>query len=257
MRSFGGNLELPTFQLPVPAFAHLRSDEFLAVMAHELRNPLAPMRNAVAILTLAGLPEPRLQRASDVIGRQVKHIARLLDDLMDASCLSHGKLTLQKARCDLAGIVRDTAADYRATLEAAGQRLFVHGCDDPIWTVADATRVAQILANLLSNAARFQAEPGVVVVQAEALETGAVSITVCDTGLGIGADLLDRVFDPFAQGQQDDARFSGGLGLGLTLARGLAELHGGKLTAQSPGPGRGATFNLHLPGSGPSGCPDL
>ncbi|MDB5882980.1 MAG: putative histidine kinase, hybrid, partial [Ramlibacter sp.] len=231
MRSFGGNLELPTFQLPVPAFAHLRSDEFLAVMAHELRNPLAPMRNAVAILTLAGLPEPRLQRASDVIGRQVKHIARLLDDLMDASCLSHGKLTLQKARCDLAGIVRDTAADYRATLEAAGQRLFVHGCDDPIWAFVDAARIAQILGNLLGNAAKFQVEPGVVVVQAETLENGSISISVCDTGVGIEADLLGRVFDPFVQGQQDGERSQGGLGLALAVARGLAELHGGKLTA--------------------------
>jgi signal transduction histidine kinase len=216
-------------------------------MAHELRNPLAPVRNAVEILNIAGPADPRLQQAANIIGRQVKHIARLLDDLMDASCLSHGKLTLQKERCDVAAVVRDTAADYRSILEAAGQRLFVHGCDDPIWMVADAARVAQILGHLLGNAARFQAEPGVVVVQAEVQETGSVSVTVSDTGLGIGADLLGRVFDPFVQGQQDGARSKGGLGLGLALARGLAELHGGKLTAESPGPGCGSSFTLHLP----------
>jgi signal transduction histidine kinase len=229
------------------ALAQLRSDEFLAVMAHELRNPLAPVRNAVEILHLAGLADPRLRRASDIIGRQVKHISRLIDDLMDASCLGHGKLILQEAECDLAAIVRDAAADYRAALEAAGQRLFVHGCDEPIRMVADATRIAQILANLLGNAAKFQVEPGVVVVQAEALENGSVSVMVCDTGLGIAGDLLDRMFDPFVQGQQDEARSRGGLGLGLTLARGLAELHGGTLTAESAGPGRGATFTLQLP----------
>src|SRR5258706_9568631 len=106
----------PASRPPVPSLAQLRSDEFLAVMAHELRNPLAPVSNAVEVLTLAGLADPRLQRVSDIIGRQVKHIARMVDDLMDASCLSHGKLTLRKTRCDLAAIVRDTAADYRATL---------------------------------------------------------------------------------------------------------------------------------------------
>jgi signal transduction histidine kinase len=248
MRSFGNNHELPASRPPAPSLGQLRSDEFLAVMAHELRNPLAPLRNAVEILTLAGSTDPRLERASGIIGRQVKHIARLLDDLMDASCLSHGKLALRKARCDVAAIVRDTAADYRPVLQAAGQQLFVRGCDAAIWTVADATRIAQILGNLLGNAARFQVEPGVVVVEAEVDDTGSIWVMVSDTGLGIDSDLLGRVFDPFVQGQQDAARSAGGLGLGLTLARGLAELHGGKLTAQSPGPRRGAAFTLQLPG---------
>jgi signal transduction histidine kinase len=237
---------LPASRPPEPSLSQLRSDEFLAVMAHELRNPLAPMRNAVEILNLAGLAEPRLQRASDIIGRQVQHIARLLDDLMESSCLTHGKLALKKTRCDLAAIVQDTAADYRSTLQAAGQRLFVHGCDDPIWAFVDAARIAQILGNLLGNAAKFQVEPGVVVVQVEPLENGSVSISVCDTGVGIEAELLGRVFDPFVQGQQDGARSQGGLGLGLAVARGLAELHGGKLTAESAGPGRGASFTLTL-----------
>lgn len=250
MRSFGSHhLEPPAPRPAAPLLAQLRSDEFLAVMAHELRSPLAPLRNAVEMLTLAGSTDPRLERASGVIGRQVKHIARLLDDLMDASCLSHGKLTLHKGRCDVAAIVRDTAADYRPTLQAAGQQLFVRGCDAAIWTVADATRIAQIIGNLLGNAARFQVEPGVVVVEAEVDDSGSVWVMVSDTGLGIDSDLLDRVFDPFVQGQQDGARSQGGLGLGLTLARGLAQLHGGELTAQSPGPRRGASFTLQLPGS--------
>ncbi|MBK0391364.1 ATP-binding protein [Ramlibacter algicola] len=228
--------------------ADRRKDEFIAVLAHELRNPLAPVRNAVEILKRLDLAEPRLGRVSVIVDRQVSHMARLIDDLLDVSRIARGKLTLRKEPCDLSDIVCNTADDYRATLAAAQQQLHVTGCDEATWVEGDPVRIAQMVGNLLTNAARFSNGPGQVRVECSAdRATNTVRIGVSDTGIGIEPELLVRLFDPFAQAAQDIARSKGGLGLGLALTKGLVELHGGGVLAESDGSGRGARFTITLP----------
>jgi PAS domain S-box-containing protein len=243
--------------------ADRRKDEFIAVLAHELRNPLAPVRNAVEILKRIGNEDARLVRTRDIIGRQVSHMARLIDDLLDVSRIARGKLTLRKEPCDLAAIVCQTCEDYRESLEAAGQRLVLHGCDGPAWVEGDPVRLAQMLGNLLTNAVRFQQGPGTVEVRTlvgrpaaagaarepgvPEAPPGTVRIVVSDTGIGMDKELLGRLFDPFAQATQDIARSKGGLGLGLALTKGLAELHGGGVMADSEGLGHGSRFIITLP----------
>ncbi|HYF19065.1 MAG TPA: ATP-binding protein, partial [Ramlibacter sp.] len=247
---FGTNTDVTAHRQAEEALreADRRKDEFIAVLAHELRNPLAPVRNAVEILKRVGAQEPRMERARDIIGRQVTHMARLIDDLLDVSRIARGKLTLRKEPCDIASIVCQTAEDYRASLEAAGQQLVLNGCDGPVWVEGDPVRLAQMLGNLLTNAARFNQEPGTVTVDTELDPTRhQVRIVVSDTGMGMDEELLGRLFDPFAQATQDIARSKGGLGLGLALTRGLAELHGGGVMAESEGLGRGSRFTLLLP----------
>ena len=226
--------------------ADRRKDEFIAVLAHELRNPLAPVRTAVELLKRLGPPEPRLQRAREIIARQVSHMARLIDDLLDVSRIARGKLALQAERCDLAAIVRDTAEDYRPTVEGEGQQLQVQVAAQPLEVQGDPIRLAQMVGNVLTNAVRFNQPQGRIEVQAAA-QGGQAVITITDTGVGIEPELLGRLFDPFAQAAQDLARSKGGLGLGLALTKGLAELHGGTVKAESEGPGRGARFTLALP----------
>jgi PAS domain S-box-containing protein len=233
--------------------ADRRKDEFIAVLAHELRNPLAPVRNAVEIQKRIGGEEPRLARTREIIDRQVTHMARLIDDLLDVSRIARGKLTLRKEPCNLAAITCQTAEDYRASLEAAGQQLVLDGCGVPAWVEGDPVRLAQMLGNLLTNAARFNTERGTVRVEVLVDEAASgpvpprVRVVVTDTGIGMDEELLGRLFDPFAQATQDIARSKGGLGLGLALTRGLAELHGGNVTADSEGLGRGSRFTLWLP----------
>ena len=239
--------------------ADRRKDEFIAVLAHELRNPLAPVRNAVEILRRVDVQDPRIARTRDIIGRQVSHMARLIDDLLDVSRIARGKLTLRKEPCDVGAIVCQTAEDYRASLEAASQKLELRGCSEPAWVEGDPVRLAQMVGNLLTNAARFHDGPGQVHVDCqvepaparddtqEATAPARVHITVTDTGIGMDDALLSRLFDPFAQATQDIARSKGGLGLGLALTKGLAELHGGGVFAQSDGPGKGARFTITLP----------
>jgi PAS domain S-box-containing protein len=228
--------------------ADRRKDEFIAILAHELRNPLTPVRNAVEILRRVGPAEPRLQRARDIIDRQVAHMARLIDDLLDVSRIARGKLALQKETCDLAAIVRQTAEDYRVSLEAAGLSLVVPGAAGPIWVDGDPVRLAQMVGNLLHNAKRFTEKGGRVEVRVGLdMASKAALVSIVDTGVGMDAGLLSRLFDPFSQADQDLARSKGGLGLGLALTKGLAELHGGGVAAQSDGLGRGSTFTLRLP----------
>ena len=228
--------------------ADRRKDEFIAVLAHELRNPLAPVRNAVEILKRIGLAEPRLDRIRDIIDRQVTHMARLIDDLLDVSRIARGKLTLRKEPCDVAALVCQTTEDYRASLEAAQQRVVVHGCEQAVWVEGDPVRLAQMVGNLLTNAARFSSGAGTVDVRTlPNAERGTVQIVVTDTGLGMDEELLGRLFDPFSQATQDMARSKGGLGLGLALTKGLAELHGGGVMAESDGPSHGSRFTITLP----------
>ena len=228
--------------------ADRRKDEFIAVLAHELRNPLAPVRNAIHLLRRIGPPEPRLVRARDVIDRQVTHMARLIDDLLDVSRIARGKLALQKERCDLTAIVRQTADDYRASLEATGLTVTIVAPPGPMWVEGDPVRLAQMIGNLLQNAGRFTRAGGQVEVIAQPDPArGMAEVAVRDTGVGIHPSLLSRLFEPFSQAEQGLAREQGGLGLGLALTRGLAELHGGSASASSDGLGRGSTFVVRVP----------
>ncbi len=225
-----------------------RKDEFIAVLAHELRNPLAPVRSAVEILRRIDPRDPRFARTREVIARQVDHMSRLIDDLLDVSRIGRGKLGLHRTRCDLAAIARETTEDYRPSLEASGRRVVVDIPSGPLWVDGDPVRLAQMLGNLLNNAGRFS-EPGdliTVEVRTDVLRREFL-LRVTDTGMGIGEELLPRLFDPFEQGAQDLSRSRGGLGLGLALTRGLAQLHGGRIEASSPGPGLGASFTIALP----------
>jgi PAS domain S-box-containing protein len=228
--------------------ADQRKDDFIAILAHELRNPLAPVRTAVEILRRVRDEEPRQQRAREVIDRQIGHMARLIDDLLDISRIARGKLNLQLERCDLAAVTRDTAEDYRDSVDASGLSLHVDVGGQPLWVEGDPVRLAQMVSNLLSNAIRFTEPGGAIEVRAESdADHGMVLVRVSDTGVGVAPEFMERLFDPFSQVSQGLARSKGGLGLGLALTKGLAHLHGGHITVHSEGQGRGATFTLTIP----------
>ncbi len=226
--------------------AHARKDEFIAVLAHELRNPLAPVRTAVELLHRAAPADTTLARACQTIERQVAHMAHLIDDLLDTARLASGKLSLALQRCDLAAIVQETAEDHRPSLEAAGLRLSVQTWAQPLCVQGDPVRLAQIVGNLLNNAGRFT-DPGGCVEVRLGIQDGHALVTVTDDGVGIAPELMQRLFAPFSQASQDLARSKGGLGLGLALSQGLAQLQGGHLGAASPGLGQGSSFTLSLP----------
>jgi PAS domain S-box-containing protein len=276
-----------------------RKDEFLAMLGHELRNPLAPIRNAIHLLKQMEPVEPRRTRPIEIIERQVTHQVRLVDDLLDVSRISRGKIRLCLERLDLVSLVRDTSEDARSLLDAAGLNLSLELPTEPVWVEGDATRLSQVLGNLLQNAAKFTDRGGRVTVRLAVEERGkdlttetrrhgakhtekddleagrtpaqasssvysSVSpclrgekgvgyerafavITVCDTGIGIAPEMLPHVFERFAQVDDSLDRSRGGLGLGLALVKGLMELHGGDVRAESEGVGHGTTFTLRLP----------
>jgi PAS domain S-box-containing protein len=230
--------------------ADRRKDEFLAMLGHELRNPLAPIRNAVQILRQAGHDEALLETARGMIDRQVSHLARLVDDLLDVSRISRGKILLRKERLDLTELVRDTVEDHRRGLEAGGLTVELRLSGGPLWVEGDGTRLAQVLGNLLNNAGKFTDPGGRVAVALRAgLARGAegAEITVEDTGIGMDPEMLERLFETFSQADRTLDRSRGGLGLGLALVKGLMDLHGGEVDAASAGLGRGSRFTLRLP----------
>jgi PAS domain S-box-containing protein len=226
--------------------ADRRKDEFLAVLSHELRNPLAPIRNAVQLLKQLGPPEPRLVRTREIIERQVRHMARLLDDLLDVSRITNNKMVLHSDKVNLGLLVHDTVEDCRSVIEGAGLTLSVESLEGPLWVEGDATRLAQVLGNLLHNAAKFTVAGGRVTVRLAA-EGERARITVSDNGLGITPEVLPYVFDTFTQAERSLARTRGGLGLGLALVKGFVELHGGEVWARSQGAGCGTQFTILLP----------
>ena len=228
------------------AEANRHKDDFLAMLAHELRNPLGPTRNAVQVLELISSPDPDLQKAREIIARQVTHMARLIDDLLDVSRLGHGKVLLRTERLDLARLARQTAEDYRSTLEASGVGLQVEVGAEPLWVRGDATRLAQMVGNLLHNAQKFTDVGGSVSVRAW-VEGQTALVAIKDTGIGMQPEIIARVFDTFSQADRSLARSRGGLGLGLALIKGLAELHGGSVHADSAGLGKGSEFVIRLP----------
>jgi signal transduction histidine kinase len=226
-----------------------RKDEFLGMLAHELRNPLGPIRNAVHLLQMMGAAEPRTRHLHEIIDRQVSHMARLIDDLLDATRLARGQILLRKdPACDLCQVVRQTAEDYHTALEASGISMAIDMPDKPVYVDGDPTRLVQAIGNLLHNAQKFTDRGGTVGVSlTHDRDAGTAVIAVRDTGIGIPPDILPQIFEVFRQAEQGLDRHRGGLGLGLALVKGLTELHGGSVRAESNGPGMGATFVITLP----------
>jgi PAS domain S-box-containing protein len=220
-------------------------DEFLALLGHELRNPLAPIRNAVQILDLKGHDPAVVARAREMIGRQVTQLTRLVEELLDASRITRGKVRLTLARLDFASLVKTVVADHRGEAEAVGLAVEVVIPGRPVWVRGDEARLAQAATNLLNNAVKFTPSGGRVTIRVESADGARLS--VADTGVGIAPEALPILFQAFRQVDADPARTKGGLGLGLAVVRGLIELHGGRTRATSDGRGRGSTFEVWLP----------
>jgi signal transduction histidine kinase len=229
--------------------ADRRQDEFLAMLAHELRNPLAPLTNVLRLLErspVLAAPERALRAMAE---RRRAQLARLVDDLLDVSRITHGKIALRREPMSVDRAVRDAIESVRGRIEERGQRVDIDLRGEPATIVADPARIAQILGNLLHNASKYSGAGGHIRVSVGE-RADRVEIRVEDDGIGIAASDLERLFEPFAQRDTSLARSAGGLGIGLALVRRLAELHGGTARASSAGPGRGACFTLQLPGAG-------
>jgi PAS domain S-box-containing protein len=225
-----------------------RKDEFLALLGHELRNPLNPISIAASLLRRARTPDPSLRRATEIIERQVAQMTRLIDDLLDVSRITRGKILLRKQRFDLADLARTVIGDRREGLEAQGLTIEVGLPPLPVFVIADPARIAQALGNLLDNAEKFTDKGGRIAVTLERDPDGrGVRLAVGDTGIGMAKETLSAVFQPFVQGARGPVRGRGGLGLGLSLVRGLVGLHQGKVSAASEGEGRGSTLTIWLP----------
>ena len=227
--------------------ADQRKNEFLAVLSHELRNPLAPLRNSLYVLDHVAADVAATARARSIIERQVRHLARLIDDLLDVTRISRGKMSLRREPLDLAPVIHGVIEDHRPAFVQAGVELLVHETGGPYFIDGDATRLAQIFANLLGNAVKFTPSGGRTTLTVGPGAAGEVRVQVADTGIGMNAETLEHAFAPFVQAAQTIERSHGGLGLGLALVKGLVEMHGGRVTAASPGPGEGATFTVALP----------
>jgi signal transduction histidine kinase/ActR/RegA family two-component response regulator len=228
--------------------ADQRKNEYLAMLSHELRNPLTPITNSLFVLDRAPAGSERAVRARAIIDRQTRQLTRLVDDLLDVTRLISGKLRLRKARFELTQMLLGVAEDYRDTFDNAGIAFEPSVCGGPIWVNGDAARLAQALGNLLSNAAKFTERGGRVTLEASVDQSQPImTIRVGDTGTGIDASLLPNVFEPFVQADVTLDRSRSGLGLGLTLVKNVVELHGGAVTAMSQGLGAGAEFTLRLP----------
>jgi two-component sensor histidine kinase len=227
--------------------AHRRKDEFLGVLGHELRNPLSPLSNTLHVLASreAELPDA-VRQAHDTMRRQVQHISRLVDDLLDVSRINEGKIALRRERVDVAEAVAQAVANLRPTFEKRGIALRNLRPTSAAWVDADPVRLDQVITNLLNNAAKYTPAGGRVDVTTT-LEAARVVVRVHDTGVGIPIDMLSRVFEPFVQAETGRTRAFGGLGIGLTLVQRLVELQGGSVHAESPGPGAGSTFVVTLP----------
>jgi signal transduction histidine kinase len=228
------------------ADADRRKDEFLAMLAHELRNPLGAISSATYLLDQVAHPDPRVARSVAVIGRQMRHLTRMVDDLLDVSRITRGKVELKRAPLDLREVVARAAEAFQPMVDSRGQALVVSVPEEPLPMLADPTRLDQVLGNLLRNASLYSEAGGHLELVAARDGEHAV-VRVSDDGIGMSEDLLLRVFEPFSQGHRSLDRPGGGLGIGLTLVRQLVELHGGAVRAASDGVGRGSTFEVRLP----------
>jgi PAS domain S-box-containing protein len=226
--------------------ADRRKDEFLAFLAHELRNPLAPIRNSIEILRLSGNDPSLIDRARAILDRQVQQMVRLIDDLLDLSRISTGRLELRCERVELQRVVLDAVETSRPVIEAHGQELSIALPSEPIVLDADTTRLSQVFSNLLNNSAKYSEPGGRITLSAER-DRSRVTVSVKDTGIGISAIDLPRVFDMFAQVDASQLRAKDGLGVGLSLVQRLVRMHGGEIEARSEGPNRGSEFVIRLP----------
>jgi signal transduction histidine kinase len=220
-------------------------DEFLAVLAHELRNPLTPIRYGVDMMRMApDEPVPREMHA--MMDRQLTHLVRLIDDLLDVSRISRGKIELRRKPVTLQAALQAAVEASRPLIESRRHELVLNIPDAPLWLNADVTRISQVISNLLNNAAKYTPEGGHIDLSVAEID-GGVAVSVSDNGLGISQDMLPRIFDLFTQVEKRGERSQGGLGIGLALARQLVDLHGGAIEASSPGAGHGSVFTVRLP----------
>jgi PAS domain S-box-containing protein len=236
--------------------ADRRKDEFLAMLAHELRNPLAPIRNSLQILRARGVDGATAERAREMMERQVQHLVRLVDDLLDVSRIMRDKIELRKERVELGQVVARAVETAHPAFDAQGHELTVALLPEPVWVEADPIRLSQVIANLLNNAAKYTERAGRVwlTVQRQGAD---VLLRVKDTGVGMPPEMLPRLFRLFVQAERSLARSQGGLGIGLALVKKLVEMHGGSVTAASAGPGQGSEFTVRLPTlPGPDGKED-
>jgi PAS domain S-box-containing protein len=223
-----------------------RKDEFLAMLAHELRNPLAPISSAAQLLGHVAADEKRVRQAGQIIGRQVRHLTGLVDDLLDVSRVTRGLVELQRERVDLKSVIASAVEQARPLIEARGHHLDQSMDAAAAWVDGDRIRLVQVVANLLNNAAKYTPQGGAIALSLDVTD-GSAAIAVRDNGIGIGPELLPQVFELFTQAERTPDRAQGGLGLGLALVKSLVGLHGGRVDAASGGPGLGSTFRIALP----------
>jgi signal transduction histidine kinase len=234
--------------------ADRRKNSFLATLSHELRNPLAPIANCLVVLDRAVPGSPPALQAKQILDRQVAHLSRLVDDLLDATRISRNKVHLQRRRLEACELVRRAVDDQRTIFDKAGIELSAEFPGQELWIEADPVRISQVLGNLLQNAAKFTPRGGATRVRVAASDERVV-VRVSDTGVGMSCETLARLFQPFVQAEVTLERSGGGLGLGLALVKGLVELHGGAVTAHSEGLGRGSEFVVVLPAVGGESAP--
>jgi signal transduction histidine kinase/CheY-like chemotaxis protein len=226
--------------------ADRRKDEFLATLAHELRNPLAPIRNSLHILKLSRSSDPAAERICEMMERQVGHLVRLVEDLMEVSRITRGKVELRSEPVELAAVILSAVEASRPLIEASRHQLAISLPGDPLILHGDPVRLSQVFANLLNNAAKYMNEGGQIWLTASQ-QDGSVVVSVRDTGIGIPAEMLPRIFKMFTQVDRSTRQAQGGLGIGLTLVRTLVEMHGGEVEAKSPGTNQGSEFVVRLP----------
>ena len=223
-----------------------RKDEFLAMLAHELRNPLAPISAASDLLRIPTLDREKIQSTSEIISRQVQHMTGLIDDLLDVSRVSRGLVTLDAVTQDARQIVVSAVEQVRPLMDSRRHQLIVHNSPVPAYVIGDQKRLIQIIANLLNNAAKYTVLDGHIILTV-AVDDENVTFTVEDDGIGMEAHVIERVFEMFAQGERNSDRSQGGLGIGLAIVKSLVNLHGGTVSAHSPGLSKGSTFTVTLP----------
>jgi signal transduction histidine kinase len=226
--------------------ANWRKDEFLATLAHELRNPLAPIQNSLHILRMAGADAGGMERILGMLERQVRHLVRLVDDLLEVARINHGKFELHKEHVELASVMRTAVETSKPLIDAARVQFAIALPAEPVILLVDPIRIAQAISNLLNNAAKYTEPGGQIWLSARVDDAHAV-LVVRDTGTGIAPEMLAKVFDLFTQVDRTLGRAGGGLGIGLSLVRNLVEMHGGRIEARSDGPGQGSEFEIRLP----------
>jgi signal transduction histidine kinase/DNA-binding response OmpR family regulator len=226
--------------------ANQRKDEFLAMMSHELRNPLAPIHTAVEVIRRVAAPQPRVTWALDIADRQLRQMTRLIEELLDVARISQGKIVLKRETMDLNTVIGQSVETVQPSIDSRSQVLSVAISEKPAWVLGDVARLTQVIANLLHNASKYSPD-GTAIALSSWFEEDDVVVSVRDQGIGIDEELLTRIFDLFAQGKRGLDRAQGGLGVGLTLARRLTEMHGGQIEAFSEGRDRGSEFKIRLP----------